>query len=806
MWTIFAKNFRLLVSLLALLSALPAARACGVYYYGEEYRVALLNPYLIGEEWSAFFYSAQYINHTRPFKTGSDRQQNCREWADYMGNGVTSAEVQAVVYQANFDDLLNAITEGADNQRFAGNAFFKALLQKEKKPVLDYLLLAKEYEHYSFMETTDPWGDRYEQMEGAELKAKEGKQVVQQKMIAGFEREKDTFLRRRYAYQLLVMSMYAGDKGKFNRLYQEFFKNGTTSPVLANWAHFHRAAMTEDSVEANYLYAMSFARCPEKRIACYQRFDKSLADKTLAFCKNDQERAIVLAFAAARNPGRTLAQIKKIQALDPNCIILPLLLVREISKLEDWLLTDKLTRMSPAAYPGANDEAKWEWSAAQWEQYRKANKISDKAYLAEVRDFMVKLSGQPSKPLSPDLMRLFAGHLYIIENKTASAKSYLSTISAKAATGIRDQQLTEQILILLEGRNLADKSTKNELVALLLKLQAVRQNYPDSDRDFAALNLLISDVYEKKADLVNAYFFYNHALGLPTDADLTNFGTPYYDLIRYLDWRASEKDVDAVLAILEKNNKTPFEQYLTNAPLPSRNALLDLRGTISFRKNNLPEALSAFKQVQQDFWQNKYEFSNHLVSDPFVVWTDSLHRGKFPATKTAFIQRLIDLETEAKNNPAKAAASYLALGTAWLNCTWQGKSWMMFSYGKSIHENRQERAWGTYSFQPLEKSIQEVYYEGSRALSYLAKAKSASKDPEVQAQADYLMARFRSGTSVITPEEEKSMEGKSWKEWQQFRLKKEMSFYDQWTKDWKATAYYDEVKGICPVLGTYWGK
>ncbi len=75
MWTNFTKSFRLLVSLLALLLPLPFANACGVYYYGEEYRVALLNPYLIGEEWSAFFYSAELVNQDMQFKSGNDRSQ-----------------------------------------------------------------------------------------------------------------------------------------------------------------------------------------------------------------------------------------------------------------------------------------------------------------------------------------------------------------------------------------------------------------------------------------------------------------------------------------------------------------------------------------------------------------------------------------------------------------------------------------------------------------------------------------------------------------------------------------------------------
>lgn len=802
MWTKFVKSFRLVVSLAVMLLPLPFANACGVSYYGEDYRVALLNPYVIGDEWSAYFYSAERFNHTRHEQNGSDRQRNCADWANHLGQGVTANEVKALVYDASYDELLNAIAEGADNQRFGANTFFHFLLKKENKAVLDYLLLAKEYEYFSFLENSDPWSESWDNWEETQSAVEKGKKQVEQKMAANYKQEKDPYLRRRYAYQLLVMSVYANDTKRFEQLYAEHFKDGNNA--LRDWATYHRAAIVADTVEANYLLAMSFLRCPEKRIACYQRFDKSLKDKTLAFCKNDAERAAVVGLAALRNPGRALSDIKKLASLDPKCPLLPLLLVREISKLEDWLLTDELTGMGTASYPDQDDEAMWEWDDQQWEAFRLANKEKDKNYLTEVKDFIVGLASQKSGALSNDISNLFAGHLALMQKQGGTASKYLEVISPKANPRIAEQQLTEQVLLLLNSADIGSASTKDKLAELLNRLKNVKKDHQNGSRDFAALNLLLSRDYMQRGDLLTAYFFNNHALELPTDQRY-DYGTAYYELIRFLDWRASEQDIDILLALMEKKDKTPFERYLINAPLPSRNALLDLRGTISFRKNDLKAAISSFEKVAPDFWKTKYEFADHLVSDPFVMATDSLRRGVFPDNKKVFAQRLLELENEAKAQPALAAKNYLLLGTAWLNCTYHGKSWMMFSYGNSINENANE-TWANYSYCPPTATMKDIYYGCKRAFDYLEKAKSATKDREIHAKVDYLIARQRSWSYELTPAEQAEVDAMEWDKTGKFYMDKEMGFFKDWVSTYKSTSYYKEATSACPVLVTYFGK
>ncbi|MCC6726862.1 MAG: hypothetical protein IT258_20335 [Saprospiraceae bacterium] len=798
----FAKS--LIASFFAVLLPLPFANACGISYIGEDYRVALLNPYVIGEEYSAFFYSSEWLNSTQNDTKGNDRKRNCEAWAKYAGNGPTVAEVRAVVYDANYDELMNAAAEGVDYQRFSGNSFYQFLSKKENKAAFDYLILAKAYEHFSALETTDPWADPWSSDSNAAMtEAERGKKSVQVKMAKQFKEVKDPFLKRRYAYQLLVMSRYNGEAERFEQLYAEHFRDDR-SDALSAWATFHRAAIVEDSVEASYLLAQSFRDCPEKRIYCYQHFDKSLTDRALGFCKNDSEKAMVIALTALRNPGKAFQQIQQIQNLDANCPLLPLLLVRETNKLEDWLLTDDVTGMGTAYYPDLYTEEKWEWNNQQWVEFRKLNKETDRKYLATVREFVVGLASQKAVSQATDLMKLLAGHLYFLDKQGVQGEKFLKAIPVKTTVPIAEQQWTEQILLLLNTADISKPDVKAQLVALLEKLDKNKAKHQRGQRDFAALNLMLSQAYEKKGDLLTAFCLNNHALNLPT-ADRNGYGTAYYELIAFLDWKASEKNIDDILALKDKKDKTAFEQYLTTAPLPSHNALLDLRGTISFRKNDLQSAVSAFEKVEKDFWKTKYEFAYHLVSDPFTTATDTLHRGKFPVSKTAFVKHLIELENDAKAVPSKATNDYLLLGTAWLNCSYVGKSWMMFSYGNSVSENG-DSEWFAYNFQPTSEEMKAVYYGASRAYEYLDKARASTKDKEVHARVDYLKAWHKSLNYSLTQAEQDEMYALEWDKQGSYLLDKEMAYFKDWAKTYKSTSYYKERASNCPVLVTYFGK
>ena len=239
--------------------------------------------------------------------------------------------------------------------------------------------------------------------------------------------------------------------------------------------------------------------------------------------------------------------------------------------------------------------------------------------------------------------------------------------------------------------------------------------------------------------------------------------------------------------------------WQTCLPDPSAKAVADLEAKALAEV----ERISGHWQrtAEPDFWLTRHEFNMHLVSDPFVIWTDSLHRGRFPASKTDLVQQMIDLENEARTNPGKAVENYLRLSTAWLNCTYGGKSWMMFSYGNSVSERDNPSF-----YCPPSGEMADIYYGSARATEYLKKVEMATKDREILSKVAFLKSRIAWNNYDPAKDDASAWNALEWDEQDKFLFKKEMSFYKNWAVQYKDTKSWSEMTGICPVLRTYFGK
>ena len=787
---------RLSLILLAACGLHTSSWACGVSYYGEEYRVALLNPYVIGPEYAAFFYSSNYLYHYKAYHKGIDRRRNCEEWAAYFNGKVDPAEVEAIVYTTNYDALLNAMEGGASP--LSVNRFLKILQLPEQEPVLDYLLLAKKYERISSGRAADSWNtgvyDYY--YEADETTPPGPLKELKNQVSAALSSVKDPFLKRRYAYQYLVMSRYDFDWPGFQEMYNTYFKSDK-STVLSRWADFHLAAFTDDPARRAFLYAQSFFHCPEKQLACYKAFDKTQAEAALKLAETAEEKAGILALAAIKNPGRALSLIQKIQQLSPGQPALPLLMVREINKLEDWLLTNSLTGMSASVYLSeAESEVNYEWSKQEWAAYREKNRQKDLAYLKQLRS-AVDQQGK-AKPDQP-LWQLLSGHLAQLDKEDQAASRIWNGLKSNGNTAWEDQLLTEKIIGYINGGLSQAPGDLDQLAGWLEARKSLNSSYPEGERDFMALNLMLSQAFEAKGQVVPAYFFNNHSLEMPT-AQRWDYGTYYYDLFRWLDWHVQPADIDAILALISKKAPTAFEKYLLGARLPGEHAILDLKGTIALRSADLPLAYEAFSRIPDAYWAGTYDFSYYLNRDPFAWLPDTVQGQGFPASKAELIKEMIDLEKKAGNGEAAAA---FRLGTAWYNFSYFGNSWMMFCYGKSIYD--QPGSAYPAGYLPEEApEMEQIYFEASRAIPYLQKALQDNSQAEIKSRAAYLLARIASQRSLLGT----SGDRYGWMAPEEIETIRqlEMEPFRDWTEDFAASSTFEQVMATCPELKKYFGK
>lgn len=789
-----AAKHRLVLAFVGLLAwVLPSPlQACGIYYHGEEYRVSLLSPWLAGEEYAPFFYSA-YLLYEAPISgSGHDRRRNCNEWAAYMGGTVDPAHVQAVLYGSSLQDLNNALSGDAQSP-LAANAFWKALRQPARKAVLDYVLLAKQYEMYaSGSLKADPWGEySYDYMS-----FQEQLEEVAQRAKQGLADTQDAFLRKRYAYQNLVMARYKDDKARFKSLWdQHFASEANGGSILYDWALHHKAAMVTNEAERSYLYALSFMRCPEKRLYSYGQFDPKLATRALGMAKTPEEKAHVLAMAALKNPGRALDLISRVQSTFPQHPLLRLLVIREINKLEDWLLTMPVTGLLPAYHPSNNQMDEYYGEGNDWMQYRLINRQKDEAYLAELLGFVQKLPATASLPIS--MKQLLIGHLLMLRKDVAGAQAAWQGLSARSGKAIATQLSKDQLLLLLNEKDLSQPDVQQQMQSLLYRWKNSFEGRPEEMRDWQVVCKMISQQYEQQNQLAEAFLLNNHSLNLPTD-ETYNYHSPFYGLLGFLDWRADEKAIDQVLALMDKPKKTAWENFLLKAPRPTREALLDLRGTISFRKNHLEEALKAFQQIDPSFWREHYEYRNHLKNDPFVARAFTKPPFKpFPESKVALIQQLMELEKQLNGPADQVPAAELKLGIAWLNFSHYGNSWMMFSYGWSMYD---VNTYPNRRYLPADEKLSGVYLRMTKAESHLQQALAKATDKETKATASYLLAHINELRALSTADAPQY-----WEEGYKAHLQKILQVYEPWRRDYDRTKTFQTVMLVCPELAQYFG-
>jgi hypothetical protein len=256
-----------------------SASACGYFLLGDSYRIAILNPFVIGDEYAPFFYGGYTIKPKfwKTGKRGRDRQTNVEAWAQELGGGVTGEDVMQILYETNLQDWLKA-QKGIIPSTFKKNPAWAII--KKQPDLLEYILYAKGYEKAG--QDINKWWD--EKKPKPKSSRYEGNFKARAK--AGYQKAvQGSFLKDRYAYQLLLLAFYENDQQALGQYYTKHFEK--RKGPLAVWARFHYASKWRDPGEPNdytglengqekkprYTVEMAnaFRYAPEKAIPAFNR-------------------------------------------------------------------------------------------------------------------------------------------------------------------------------------------------------------------------------------------------------------------------------------------------------------------------------------------------------------------------------------------------------------------------------------------------------------------------------------------------------------------------------------------------------
>lgn len=761
------------ILLFLLLLSLPIIRTngCGIYYHHEEYRIAWLNPLLVNDPAMRAFNYTSYFEFQYPADPEKlDYRRNCQEWATYLGSEVKESDVLQILYKIGAEAFLNYTENGQLGDRFKNNTFIQKLLQPAHAEALAYLTLAMraEFAHFS---STDPWGlndedfDFFEQITPIIRDAQQKVKTVS-----------DPFLQRRYAYQLVVQYRYAENAEECGRYCDEFFAWDSSPSVLIPWAQYHKAEMLitqSNTAEANYLLSKVFDQCESKKLRVFQLFDRDKKEESLRFARTNREKATIYSIIALMNPGQALDNIQQVLQLDPNSRYLPQLFTREINKLEDWMLTPQLTFFSggPSVYSfeDNNDPAELmpgesKGLLAKEIPFLQKNLKKDRAYLQEILKVLNTWSKNPALSKT-DFAHLAAAQLYYLNHQPTEVEAELKQVAESSDQKVQLQKQLLQLLILPQQVDLLMPQTKDDLARGLKRLKELLPKSDATLRLYPKLMLYFSRMYQQKGDGMTAGLFYNHSYTIPKNA--YESGNDYYQRIGYFDRFATLKDIENLIQLHQKKDPTLLEKMLL-APLdhwekarywegwetddyalkvietaPSLDQLYELKGMLAFRQNQLEEALAAFENLPDNYWDTHYAFKENLYQDPFASTQTYPWEGQTmaPYNKKAILRRMIELLKQANQpGPQQAEACY-SLGNAYYNFTYWGKNWMMFSYGKSVAElyDTPYISLESFSLGPNARTYFKEYYQLSRAVAYYKKAFLAKPNAELAARITFML-------------------------------------------------------------------
>jgi hypothetical protein len=713
-------------SLFFFLLGLNGAQACGWSESAEITRLALFraerNEFL---KLRFLTYSADSYATPNVF-SNQDQKLNCLEWQKQLGNDINPDDVYTILYETDSEVFQSGYQSKSLATIFPKNTFIQKLLLRKNKKLLQYLIFAKKLE-YNYM-----GGSKWETWKslnyGYDSENKFFTSLGDYDKI--LSSTKDEFLKQRYAFLLIRMSYYDQNPQEVVRLYESYFASKPNT-ILAPWALYFRALCAENQALQNYYLSQVFVSCDEKTNAVMQHYDRTLTDQTLSLAQNNIEKGDILALECMRNPSPQLETLKQIYSYNPDSIYFSFLIGREVNKLEDWIFTPKYTQSSPSVT--FNDE---EW----YQDYEKAkaeNLSKDMLYLKELKIFLTGIVST-AQGEQKDYLYSAIAQLCFIDNQIDLGKKYVNLISEKANTTIQLQSKIQLALVALKQSNIESLETKQLLFDSFNSIEeAVNQDY-SLFKSMYSFYRIVSKEYAKKGDQATAGLLFLKSNNKKQNNEGWEYFPYFYNYLGYFDRFATEKDMDNLMALVVKKDKTPFENYICSGTTTDRNAYLDLKGTIAFRNNNMELAYKTFAEMPKDFWQKQYEYKNFLNENPFfpkVLVSTKERKYDYVFNKADFVKTLLELKK--KNTPE----SNLKLAHAYFNVSYWGNAWMMTSYGWSSYmgDSYSDYVFGKNRFDREKLYQSGNYFNCNLAKNYYQKVLFLSNNKEEKALANLMI-------------------------------------------------------------------
>jgi hypothetical protein len=782
-----------------LLLLLPfSGKTCSYTEYGEDLRISMFR--IMTQQMQAYYpfvYTAELFNSCSTVSE-KDRKRNIDEWIKQFNNSVRAEDVEVILYKTDPELFYMLANRHKLNKFFEGNTFIAELLKSENKDFYNYMMVAKAIE-YLEAQYIDPWEKPASDLKG--LSGNLNASIMNQ--IGKYEkRTKSAFLKQRYAFQHIRMLFRNNDYDGCVNLYNKSFNVYDTSTIVAPWA-LHYSAVSKkflgDSINANYEMSLVFSQCDDKKFRMYTQFstNSQAIAKTLNLARNNQERATILGMTILNNPGRTLPVLQQMIALDSKNPMLSFLVLREVNKLEDWLLTTGLTLNTPAVRAGFSYEV-------NRDDYLRVNFDSDMKYLNNVIAIVQQLH-QQAMGEEKQFYMLALVHLFTMAENNPAALAMLNNSSAKMPVDFQRQALIENLILLSSGNSLANSENRSKAGDIFIKLDSLERNEQMNCMTLYSLCQRYGQAMFAQNDLMRSILFLNLADDYKSGRWYYNNNrrndneetTEYtYYTLAYMDQAATPADIDKLIEFINSDKNRSFDKFLAMQALPSINQCLELKGSKLFREGKLREAEKVWEELPSAWWKENGEFQYYLQADLFKP--EDLHRGEInnsrlhrskSINKAVILHRMIEMQDSAETASGDRYKYKLKLAHAWFNVSYYGNNWILAHYYKSCETHAEINLFG-FAGMPnniLADSANYIQLETARQL-YREVATNAP-DAELRCEA-MTMLQYTEYLNFLN---------KYRYDWENEHIFSPIYMPAQW-KEYENTTFFKSMYATCPIF------
>lgn len=640
---------------------------------------------------------------------------NLKEWEKWFGGALSLDDIGHLVYRVPLEEL-ESLAKSKQGQPWKG-----VLLRPENQPALEYLVFAKRCEPYCVV---DRWSWDVEAEMAGRRKPGAMLQLVEEAKRR-YEKASSSFFKIRYGYQMVRLAHYAKDYRLCIDLFNRYIAPQPKASVVWDWAARHRngallaqGKISEALVMSSLMFDQNLAMMDEAYLDFYIP-EEPVWQESLRIASHPHRQATLWMLRGLKESRFILEPLQQMAKLEPKSPRVEVMLVRYINRLECEFLNSG-------------------YFFDKYEPHLTEERKRGLGYFRELLDYIDSVDKMQFR--QPALWYAAGGYLNIITRNHREADTYLAR--AESLCPPQRSDLINQIQFLKLLNQVVEQpritpEIENNSLAVLQWLDGYKEQSNNRAQIHHAFYTLLGQKYLLTQDFPKAY------------CTMAKAGTEHNYL---LELYPSPAQMDQLLALLSKPNKTPFEQRITTGLPWSFNDYLSIEGTQLLRKGRYSEALAKFQQISKAYWDQSRKDNMDLVRTSFAqnyynprTGLYQYPKNGFPRfTKLEFTQKVLELQQLAKKDPANAGYYYYQIANGFFHSPFWGFNEQLWPYSSSVWYFGNDYPFDVQGIGAILKQRYAVFNEeyGKRkvALAYYVKAMNATNDPELAAQSCFMAA------------------------------------------------------------------